>query len=472
MHSRILTTLLAIIIYQLSVFGDETLPPYVDNSTSEHFPPVISQQGGSCAQAAGVGYMFTYEMNRALNRNASLSADNRFSYLYTWNYVNEGIDSGGFVTLGLTILKMYGGMTESDFGTNVATSAFQWASGYDKYLNAMRYRVDEIITFDAKTYDDLEIIKSYLHQKGDGISSGGVVTFSMYSSGWGMNNLYDGASNSGYKSILTSLASTGAHAITIAGYDDDVVSTNADGEERKGAFIVVNSWGSYMHDRGRFYIPYYLFVEREENQMESVLSTTMTGISVTTHQPTVVMKVQMSYSSRNDIQIQYGITDKYTSTTPLNKQTLSIMRNQGGDHPLLGEYSNDDDELEFAVDFTPLISGESNPPKYLFNVIKAQNGNEYGDGRVTGISILDYRQVPLTPIEYSYKGELYNALTLGENYFTIMPYAVSASRYQYNNNTISTYNLRLADGGYSKIEIDPTEYKNGVIKVRYNYNLK
>ena len=50
-----------------------SLPVSVDNSTSTAFPPIIDQTGGSCAQASGIGYMFTYEVNTLLHRNASAS---------------------------------------------------------------------------------------------------------------------------------------------------------------------------------------------------------------------------------------------------------------------------------------------------------------------------------------------------------------------------------------------------------------
>ena len=59
------------------------LPQSVDNSLSKYFPPLIDQKGGSCAQASAIGYMYTYEMNRLLDRDASAYPANRFSYQYT-----------------------------------------------------------------------------------------------------------------------------------------------------------------------------------------------------------------------------------------------------------------------------------------------------------------------------------------------------------------------------------------------------
>ena len=50
--------------------AQESIPASVDNSKLKYFPPLINQIGGSCAQASYIGYMFTYEMNRLLDRDA------------------------------------------------------------------------------------------------------------------------------------------------------------------------------------------------------------------------------------------------------------------------------------------------------------------------------------------------------------------------------------------------------------------
>ena len=79
-----------------ALMSGQELPQYVDNSVNKYFPPIIDQSGGSCAQASSIGYVFTYEMNRHLDRDASASPANRFSYQFIWNLVNDGVDQGGF----------------------------------------------------------------------------------------------------------------------------------------------------------------------------------------------------------------------------------------------------------------------------------------------------------------------------------------------------------------------------------------
>lgn len=85
-------------------------------------------------------------------------------------------------------------------------------------------------------------MKRWLYDAGDGSAAGGVLTFSAMSSGWDIDDDYQGPSLTGYHSLLKGLATDGAHALTIAGYDDTVVYTDAQGTPHTGAFIVVNSW--------------------------------------------------------------------------------------------------------------------------------------------------------------------------------------------------------------------------------------
>ena len=51
------------------------LPTKVDNSQKKYFRSIFRQDGNSCAQAAGVAYVFTYMVNRLRNLPAE-TADN------------------------------------------------------------------------------------------------------------------------------------------------------------------------------------------------------------------------------------------------------------------------------------------------------------------------------------------------------------------------------------------------------------
>ncbi|MDA3884572.1 MAG: hypothetical protein PF638_03155 [Candidatus Delongbacteria bacterium] len=57
-------------------YAGKELPPDIDNSQQPYFRDVFNQEGGSCGQASGVGYAFTYEMNFERGTSANVD-DNR-----------------------------------------------------------------------------------------------------------------------------------------------------------------------------------------------------------------------------------------------------------------------------------------------------------------------------------------------------------------------------------------------------------
>jgi hypothetical protein len=401
---KVLIYLLALL--PLTVNGQE-LPQYVDNSTNKYFPPVIDQHGGSCAQASSIGYVFTYEMNRYLDRDASASPANRFSYQFIWNLVNDGIDQGGFAEDGLFVAMRSGAMTEEDFST-LTTYDFTWPSGFEKYRNALRYRVSRFVEFQR----DVDVYKQYL--AGSDGKPGGILSFAGNCYGWNMVSNYDGPSGTGYRSLVTSLPNDGAHAMTIVGYDDLVSYTDASGVKHDGAFIVVNSWGTSVHDRGRFYYPYDFF--RDDTVLARVLSDDAITAEVKYQEPKILYKLTIDYTSRNDLAYNIGATDKVSADVPDNYYLQTGMSNKGGDHYMRGTY--DKAPLEFALDLTDHIPS-SNPDycRYFLKIVRSAKGKEKGTGSLKALSVIDYRSG--TPVEYKYKGSLPQTLVDGENWFSI-----------------------------------------------------
>src|SRR6056297_3137433 len=66
-----------------------SLPYMVDNSTSIYFRPIFNQADGSCAQASGIGYHYTYEVNR-LRGLPSDNPENQYPSHFTYNFLNDG----------------------------------------------------------------------------------------------------------------------------------------------------------------------------------------------------------------------------------------------------------------------------------------------------------------------------------------------------------------------------------------------
>lgn len=388
------------------MYGQE-LPQYVDNSANKYFPPIIDQAGGSCAQASSIGYVFTYEMNRYLDRDASASPANRFSYQYIWNLVNDGVDQGGFAEDGLFVAMRSGAMTEEDFST-LMTSSFTWPSGFEKYHNAFRYRVSRFVNFSK----DVDTYKRYL--AGSNGAPGGILSFSGHCNGWEMIRDYSGPSGTGYKALVTKVPDDGAHAMTIVGYDDLVCYTDATGVTHEGAFIVVNSWGTSAHDRGHFYYPYDFF--RDKTLPARVISNDAITAEVKYQEPRILYKLTLEYTSRDDLAYHIGATDKADSKNPDNFYFQSGISNKGGDHYMRGTY--DKEPLEFALDLTDNIpSTDPDYCRYFLKIVRTARGRVKGEGRLKALSVIDYRSGK--PVEYKYRGKLPREIIDGDNWFII-----------------------------------------------------
>jgi len=105
------------------------LPSSLDNSTKTYFRPVFNQTGGCCAQASGIAYNFTYEINRERGTSANVSR-NQFPTHYTYNFLNGGSgQNGSWYTDGWDIIKADGCPTVSAYGGLASGRATRWYSG-------------------------------------------------------------------------------------------------------------------------------------------------------------------------------------------------------------------------------------------------------------------------------------------------------------------------------------------------------
>ena len=449
--------------FSITATSEEVLPSSVDHSKSLYFPPVIDQDGNSCAQAAGIGYMFTYEMNRLLGRDASVSAANRFSYEFSWNMLNNGKDQGSYVADGLYLAQCYGMMTEQDYGS-YPLSMFRWVTGYDRYFKALSYRTSQILTVD----DSISLIKRYLYDYGTGTQPGGVLTFTVCNGGWTFNNNYTGPSSTGYHCMLTSLGSYGLHVLTIAGYDDNVIFTDNNGYKHYGAFIVVNTWGSAAHDNGRFYLPYDFF---RMPSMKSYISDNLVGVKVTNFKPALVFKINMNYSSRKDLSFYVGGSDNSTATAPYQFYSSPFFTNNGGDYPMQG--NGQDGSFEFALDFSnhPLASGQDYRRLFL-NIVRSTT-NATGNGTINSVEVIDYRASTTRVYESSLTAAA--QIQSGDNIFSVPVgprFILTASPCRFAPATragsSNVFLVRTATGRHAKMQLTYYDQTTGQLSLNYS----
>ena len=377
------------------------LPSFIDNSILKYFPPIFKQIGSSCSQAAGIGYLYTYEINLLLGREGKLQK-NKLSYLSIWNYLNDGVGNCTYTTEGWDIIKANGIVSKSDFASS---SSRAWCSGYNKNYKGMIYGIKEVAKFNAKTNPSQAIadMKQYLIDHGDGSPHGGIISFTANADPFpGSINYIDKPSDTGYRCVIHHFPKTGSHQMTIVGYDDKIEwdyneNGNIDADE-KGAFICVNSWGLYWGDKGHFYMPYKVL---SLSQAEGGAYNQFLIMNPKINTPKVVFKIKMEHSSRNDLSMRIGISKDKTATIPDKSIYAKIIRKQGGDLPMRGKYGSSYKEFEFALDADKLLDyiDKESIPAFFLKIYNRQN-NKKGTGKLLSFSVLDYRLDAENPIEY------------------------------------------------------------------------
>ncbi len=378
----------------------EPLPAVVDNSKHKAFRPVFNQRGGSCAQANGIGYMFTYEINCVRNL-ASNTLDNQYPYDYTYNFLNGGKAGTSsartawdmIAANGIPNAKMYGG-----FGLGQHT---RWVSGYDIYHSGMENRLESQFALPIKTQTDLNKMRQWLHDRGNGSPEGGLLAIGTLMGGIVRDTLKRGTPESG-KDVTLSFGTSGGHLMTIVGYNDSVrYDYNGDGrytnnidlngdsiidlrDREYGALIVVNSWGRSWADSGKTYVTYKCMADAGENG-EKTLRGIIVNSKSASYKPSLVYKIKMAHSRRGFMRLKVGYANLPTATTalPTSWKTVSEFFNyKGGDFPMNG---TNDTPIEFALDISDILPNLTDDNSLFLEVT-----SDSGYGIISEFSLMDY----------------------------------------------------------------------------------
>lgn len=381
----------------------DPLPSSVDNFALQFFRPVFNQAGGSCGQASGVGYNFTYEINLLRNTAANTSAT-QFPTHHTWNFLNEGNGSGSWYFDGWDIIKdngcpnvaSYGGMWPSTYRDT------RWLDGYSLWKEGMENRVTEQFTIPVGTPEGLETLKQYMNDHCDGSQYGGIVNFTAGSSGMQTGTLASGTPHAG-EYVVKLWADPLDHAMTFAGYDDSVrVDYNNDGKYTNdiditgdsivdmrdweiGALLMVNSWSDSWGTYGKAWVPYRtLALDISEGGIWNNAVHTMRVRE--TFSPALTAKGTVTYNKRDRIKIYAGVSADTTSTAPEHTLSYPFFLYQGGSFGMRGDIET----LEFGLDITPLLSfiNSDEPAKYFLCIDETDSDNS-GSGQIVSFSVID-----------------------------------------------------------------------------------
>ncbi len=241
-------------------------PSSIDNSKSKYFPSIGNQHSlGSCTTWAEIYYQMSYAENVALNRTAT--HDNTCSPVWIYNFANGGDASTGASITHAFRLAQRIGVPSLKTSPNTTVNA-KWTTTKEAFTEAPKYRVNNYNLFYLDTYNNkitnpksevIAPIKAALNNNE-------LVTYTTYVFSWKNKTIQKDSrvpENTKYANDEIAIYSTGysgCHRMTIVGYDDDIwVDINGDGkiqEAEKGAFKIVNSWGTNYGNNGFAWVSY------------------------------------------------------------------------------------------------------------------------------------------------------------------------------------------------------------------------
>ena len=397
-------------------------PAYVNNAEQKFFPPVFNQDGGSCGSASRICYMFTYELNAYRNLDGKNSR-NYYPSHFVWLLTNGNSGKNEFVTsIGVPSAATYGGQTYSAlFGSqDCANNDFGWMQGYNKWFEAMNNRMLEPVNFPVHvgTAEGREAVKNWLwnHNGDNSFYAGGICGIGVASAdgnyeGRIPNTSVNSSAGVVNKKYVKKWGPQVDHALTIVGYDDriefDLDGNGVAGEASKdeiGAWIIVNSWGTWWGNSGFIYCP-YAYGGASFNT-DGTFSKNWWQPEIykvrKDYRPLRTIKLEMEYSRRSEIKLSAGISADINATAP--EKTIEFEHfkyagdgnygdtNPAPEIPMLGRWTDGlhKEPMEFGYDLTDLTDGfdRSMPLKYFFIVETRSWGK--GSGKIHNASIMDY----------------------------------------------------------------------------------
>lgn len=396
------------------------LPDHVNNAETIYFPPVISQDGGSCGSASRIYYMFTHELNSYRGLDAS-TVDNQYPTHFVWLLTYGNSSKDDFVTsVGVPSAKVYGGRTYSSIYGNYdwTDDCFGWMQGYDKWYSGFFNRMTTPTQnpYNLGTEEGRLAAKAWLynHAGDTSFKAGGLIGLGVASGGnWqriGKTANNDAIGVTG-KYYVKAWGQSVDHALTMVGYDDriefDLDGNGVYGEEskdEKGAWIIANSWGGWCND-GFIYCPYAHAgpTFSKEGKLNGGFWTGELYHTRKDYRPLRTIKLKMDYTRRSELKLQAGISGDITATQPERTIDMHHFIYAGDGHngntqpapevPMLGKWANGkmhNEPMEFGYDLTDLTSGyDRNQPLKYFFIVNTRSWGE-GEGHIYEASIMDY----------------------------------------------------------------------------------
>ena len=391
-------------------YKNRSLPAVVDNSAQPYMRQVFQQTGLCCGQAAGIGYNFTYEMDRERDVPANTN-DYLYPTHFTYNWMHGGFGYYGVSYLhSFQILKHCGNVNVTEYGGTLSYGgAERWMSGYDDYYSGMSNRINNIFQINVGTVEGLDVFKHWINDHLEGAAVGGVGSF--YSQYTSVSNTLPAGTPEEGKYVLTAFGGYANHAQTIVGYNDSIrwdynndgqytnhIDINGDGEVNMkdweiGGFKMVQSYGGAptWGDQGYCYMMYKTVGDKIGDG--GIWNHCVHVLDVKENcEPQATMKVTLTHDSRDKIKVVAGVSNNINGISPQYILEYPIFNYQSGDQYMQGGWSPPGNKtIEFGLDISPLLSeiNLGQDVKFFLQVYEYDPGAE-GTGQINSFSVIDY----------------------------------------------------------------------------------
>lgn len=373
------------------------------------FPPVTRQQSFSCSQQVALYYLLTAEWNRTQRQNAA-SPFRRFSPYFAYSLLAGDASGRSHVVDGWIVAREAGAPLEADCPRFSRTLMH----GYDRYLRAMKHRVEGWDLTSVADNAGIEKAKGLLtagHLLAcDFQIKGTVLRLTTEKHYAGRPSVSPAATPKGEKFVHQWGRTGPGHAMVYAGYDDYLgFDSNGDGritddrditgdgvvslaDRETGAFLVINPWGGAWGQRGRAWAPYRHHAASKWPWSRSVATVRVAP----PHQPRLTLKLRLRASDRQNVVITCGNGRRSVQPWMFSHTAASgsgsgnvwdafTTLRTAGPHLSAGSLAAPDGgPLETGHDLTKLGDGSS----YTLEIRPAGRGALSGE--LTGASFMEY----------------------------------------------------------------------------------
>lgn len=372
-HRRSLTLLFLAFLSALTAIGCQgpkisPAPPRVDLTANGWFPPILRQQGNSCAQQAGLYYLLTAERNRERGLSSWVPS-NRLSPYQTYAILADSMQGGTHVTDGWELARETGVPLETD----LPRGGRGLMHGFDKYVRALRQKPAEWRLLPLRTETDLQSVKAQL-------AAGHPVACDFQVRGAKLIKLPEGGT------LVKEWGRSGpGHNMIYAGYDDAVgFDINGDGvltndrditgdgrvtlaDYERGAFLVVNPWGPRWGTGGKAWALWREHALSPWPRAGEVAVVT----SSRTEPPRLMLRLSLSLKERRGLILTAGDGTRSVQPLPFRQESLPFHQAGGaGTWEVFGKVHRPGPQisagsltnpaggpLELGLDLTPLKTG-------------------------------------------------------------------------------------------------------------------